>query len=80
MFERPPEGVRKVVLATNIAETSLTIEDVVYVVDSGKLKVSLMYSSVSAPLLQHAQDNTWVTLPTEPTLHTMNMLPAGWVL
>ena len=30
-------------LATNIAETSLTIEDVVYVVDSGKLKVSLPY-------------------------------------
>ncbi len=28
----------QVVLATNIAETSLTIEDVVYVVDSGKLK------------------------------------------
>jgi hypothetical protein len=27
-----------VVLATNIAETSLTIEDVVYVVDTGKLK------------------------------------------
>ena len=39
MFERPPGGTRKVVLATNIAETSLTIEDVVYVVDSGKLKV-----------------------------------------
>lgn len=37
-FKRPPSGVRKVVLATNIAETSLTIEDVVYVVDSGKLK------------------------------------------
>ena len=29
----------QVVLATNIAETSLTIEDVVYVVDTGKLKV-----------------------------------------
>jgi len=28
----------QVVLATNIAETSLTIEDVVYVVDTGKLK------------------------------------------
>ncbi|GAB4817860.1 hypothetical protein N2152v2_004906 [Parachlorella kessleri] len=37
-FKRPPAGVRKIVLATNIAETSLTIEDVVYVVDSGKLK------------------------------------------
>ena len=32
-------GVGQVVLATNIAETSLTIEDVVYVVDTGKLKV-----------------------------------------
>ncbi len=39
VFERPPPRARKVVLATNIAETSLTIEDVVYVVDSGKLKV-----------------------------------------
>ncbi len=39
VFERPPHRARKIVLATNIAETSLTIEDVVYVVDSGKLKV-----------------------------------------
>ena len=31
------------VLATNIAETSLTIEDVVYVVDTGKLKARLAH-------------------------------------
>ncbi len=31
-------GTRKIVLATNIAETSLTIEDVVYVVDTGRHK------------------------------------------
>lgn len=37
-FQQPPEGIRKIVLATNIAETSITIEDAVYVVDSGKLK------------------------------------------
>ena len=36
-FRVPPPGARKVVLATNIAETSLTIEDVVYVVDAGEL-------------------------------------------
>lgn len=38
-FRSPPRGYsRKIVLSTNIAETSLTIEDIVYVVDSGKVK------------------------------------------
>lgn len=38
IFEPTPPGARKVVLATNIAETSLTINGIVYVIDPGFCK------------------------------------------
>ena len=38
IFSPPQAGVRKIVLATNVAETSITIDDVVFVLDSGKMK------------------------------------------
>ncbi|GME70805.1 unnamed protein product [Ambrosiozyma monospora] len=38
IFEPTPKNARKVVLATNIAETSLTIDGIVYVIDSGFVK------------------------------------------
>jgi HrpA-like RNA helicase len=38
VFKPPPKGVRRIILATNIAETSITIPDVVYVVDAARVK------------------------------------------
>ncbi|KAK7359399.1 hypothetical protein VNO77_01357 [Canavalia gladiata] len=38
VFSPPPPNCRRIIVATNIAETSLTVDGVVYVIDSGYVK------------------------------------------
>lgn len=62
IFEPAPAGSRKVVIATNIAETSITIDGIYYVVDPGFVKINAydpklgMDSLVISPISQ-AQAN-----------------------
>ncbi|XP_059056112.1 probable ATP-dependent RNA helicase DHX34 [Achroia grisella] len=46
VFDYPPEGVRKCIVSTNIAETSVTIDGIRFVVDSGKAK-EMSYDSTT---------------------------------
>lgn len=47
VFDYPPDGVRKCIISTNIAETSVTIDGVRFVVDSGKVN-RMVYNSTGA--------------------------------
>jgi len=50
IFDKVPDGCRLVVVATNVAETSLTIPNTKYVVDTGKIKMKF-YDKVTGMLL-----------------------------
>ncbi len=50
-------GERKIILATNIAESSITIPDVAYVVDSGKQKINMF----NPALRMNSLKTTWIS-------------------
>ncbi|XP_049807833.1 pre-mRNA-splicing factor ATP-dependent RNA helicase PRP16 [Schistocerca nitens] len=52
IFQRSPEGLRKCVVATNIAETSLTVDGIMYVVDSGYCKLKVYNPRIGMDALQ----------------------------
>jgi len=58
VFEHAPKGKRKVVLSTNIAETSVTIEDIVFVINSGVMKERVFDADRQLGALETTL-NTW---------------------
>ncbi|KAM4567283.1 putative ATP-dependent RNA helicase DHX40 isoform 2-T2 [Odontesthes bonariensis] len=52
IFQPPPQGIRKCVVATNIAATSLTISGIKYIVDSGFVKQLNHNSRVGMDVLE----------------------------
>lgn len=47
IFDPAPEGARKCIVSTNIAETSLTVDGILYVIDSGYCKMKVYPLSFS---------------------------------
>ncbi|KAI0553563.1 P-loop containing nucleoside triphosphate hydrolase protein [Xylaria curta] len=52
IFDRAPPGVRKCIVATNIAETSLTVDGIMYVVDAGYSKMKVYNPRMGMDTLQ----------------------------
>lgn len=57
IFEPAPPGKRKIIISTNIAETSITIDDVTYVIDCGRMKRSDFDTETNTQTL----DDLWVS-------------------
>ena len=53
IFDKAPDGARKCIVSTNIAETSLTVDGILYVIDTGYVKMKVrQVSSCSHVLVQ----------------------------
>ena len=49
IFDKAPDGARKCIVSTNIAETSLTVDGILYVIDTGYVKMKVSPLCCTAP-------------------------------
>jgi hypothetical protein len=67
IFDPAPEGARKCIVSTNIAETSLTVDGILYVIDSG-------YCKMNVPPPPPARTHTLLPTSWENLLRTLAKL------
>ncbi len=68
IFDKAPNGMRKCIVSTNIAETSLTIDGILYVIDSGYCKLKVYNPKMGMDALQ-------VRLESTAFLHVRTAIP-----
>lgn len=71
IFEKAPEGMRKVVVSTNIAETSLTVDGIIYVVDTGYCKLKVRFTT-------HLRHCTYCCLVAPAHLELASLVVSAW--
>jgi hypothetical protein len=52
IFDKAPDGTRKCIVSTNIAETSLTVDGIFYVIDTGYVKMKVYNPKMGMDALQ----------------------------
>ncbi len=69
IFDRAPDGSRKCIVSTNIAETSLTVDGILFVIDTGYVKMKVFNPKMGMDALQVryvsgkvSREVQWVTL------------------
>ena len=77
IFDPAPPGTRKVVIATNIAETSLTIDGIMYVVDPGFVKQKVTFQLIFEHFLVSSY-TLYIKAYEDPYTNLKKEKPGSW--
>lgn len=80
IFDKAPEGSRKCIVSTNIAETSLTVDGIIYVIDTGYVKMKVYNPKVSFNTPHALAHHSSVHLTREGVVCCMLCMAMAWCI